>query len=110
MDVALLNQRIVFQKNTVVTDAIGNHKSSWTNYSTCAATIGGESGKEIDVAGTTVENTDITFTVRFCAVVDAVTEDGFRISFRDTIYNIIGIDHMNYKHKSVKFRCQRVRR
>lgn len=110
MDIALLNQRIVFQKNTVTTDSIGNHKNSWTDYYTCAATIGGESGKEADVAGTTVENTDITFTVRFCAAVDAITEDGFRISFRDALYNITGIDHMNYKRKSVKFRCQKVRR
>ncbi len=110
MDVALLNQRIVFQKNAVITDSIGNHKNSWIDYYSCAATIGGESGKEASVAGTTVENTDITFTVRFCATVDAITEDGFRISFRDALYNITGIDHMNYKHKSVKFRCQKVRR
>ena len=67
MDVALLNQRIVFQKNAVITDSIGNHKNSWIDYYSCAATIGGESGKETSVAGTTVENTDITFTVRFCA-------------------------------------------
>lgn len=62
------------------------------------------------MAGTTVENTDITFTVRFCAAVDAITENGFRISFRDALYNITGIDHMNYKRKSVKFRCQKARR
>ena len=30
MDVALLNQRIVFQKNAVITDSIGNHKNSST--------------------------------------------------------------------------------
>lgn len=110
MDIALLNQRITFQKNTVITDAIGNHKNSWADYYSCAATIGGESGKETADAGATVENTDLTFTVRFCAAVDAVTEDGFQISFRDALYNITGIDHMNYKRKSVKFRCQKVRR
>lgn len=32
MDVALLNQRIVFQKNAVITDSIGNHKNSWIDY------------------------------------------------------------------------------
>ena len=46
MDVALLNQRIVFQKNAVITDSIGNHKNSWIDYCSCAATIGGESGKD----------------------------------------------------------------
>lgn len=32
MNVALMNLRITFQKNTVVTDAIGNRKNAWENY------------------------------------------------------------------------------
>ena len=33
MEVTLLNVRITFQKNEVVTDAIGNHKNRRTDYS-----------------------------------------------------------------------------
>ena len=30
--------------------------------------------------------------------------------YQDAFYNILGIDHMNFKRKSVKFKCQKVRR
>ena len=46
MNVAMLNERVTFQKNEVVTDRIGNHTNAWTDYYTCAATISGENGKE----------------------------------------------------------------
>ncbi len=110
MNIALLNQRIIFQKNAVMTDSIGNHLNGWEDYYACYATIGGENGREMVSAGTVVENTDISFSVRFCRKVDAVTEDKYRILFKGEIYNITGIDHMNYKHREVKFRCQKARR
>lgn len=56
MDVALLNVKITFQKNSVEVDAIGNHKNGWTDYYTCHATVSGESGNEKHTAGTTVED------------------------------------------------------
>ena len=52
---ALLNEKVVFLKNTVITDAVGNHTNEWDEYYTCFATIGGEgmaSSKEEEVAGT----------------------------------------------------------
>ena len=42
MNVALMNEKVTFQRNTVVTDAIGNHKNSWEDFYSCHATIGGE--------------------------------------------------------------------
>lgn len=42
MDVALLNEKITFQKNSVEVDAIGNHKNSWSDYYTCHTTVDGE--------------------------------------------------------------------
>ena len=46
MEVALLNVRITFQKNEVVSDALGNHKDEWKDYYSCYATVSGESGSE----------------------------------------------------------------
>lgn len=46
MEVALLNVRITFQKNEVISDAIGNHRNEWTDYYSCYATVSGESGSE----------------------------------------------------------------
>lgn len=110
MKVALLNEKIQIQKAVVTTDAIGNRKNTWEDYFSCYATISGESGSEANAAGMTVEDVDITFTVRWCKSVSLVHSARYRIIFHDEIYNICVVDHMNYKKKSIKMKCQKVRR
>ena len=78
MDIGLLNLRIQIQKNAVISDAIGNRKNTWTDYFSCYATIGGESGTEIYRAGEILESTDLTFTVRYSSETAAVTPSGCR--------------------------------
>ena len=110
---ALLNEKIVFLKNTVVTDAVGNHTNEWDEYYTCFATIGGEgmaSSKEEEVAGTTVEDVAMTVTVRYCNKAAAINSSGYRVLFKDEFYDIVNVDHMNFKKKSLKFGCRKVRR
>ena len=92
MDIALLNVRITFQKNTVVVDAIGNHKNEWVDYYACHATVSGEGGSEKAVAGLIVEDSDLSFTVRFCKKAEAITTDGFCILFNREQYNIVSIE------------------
>ena len=77
MNIGLLNLRILIQKNTVVSDAIGNRKNTWTDYFSCYATIGGESGTEVHRTGETLESADLTFTVRYSSETAAVTTTGF---------------------------------
>lgn len=110
MKVSLLNEKILFQKSAVVSDAIGNHKNEWEDYYSCFATIGAEGGNEKSEAGQTVDGASITFTVRCCSQLVDIVSTGFRILFRGEIYNILSVDHMNYKKKSLKFRCEKVRR
>lgn len=110
MDVALLNVKITFQKNTVAVDAIGNHTSVWEDYYSCHATVSNESPSEDTAAGTVVDSTKADFTVRWCGAVSHITPDGYRVLFGGEIYNILGIDHMNFKRKSVKVKCQKARR
>jgi SPP1 family predicted phage head-tail adaptor len=110
---ALLNEKIVFLKNTVVTDAVGNHTNEWDEYYTCFATIGGEgmaSSKEEEVAGTTVEDVAMTVTVRYCNKAAAINSTGYRVLFKDEFYDIVNVDHMSFKKKSLKFSCRKVRR
>lgn len=109
MKVALLNEKIVIQKNAVAADAIGNRKNVWEDYFSCFATIGGEGGNEKVEAGQMVDEAGITFTVRYCGQLVDIMSTGFRILFRGEIYNILSVDHMNYKKKSLKFRCEKVR-
>lgn len=110
MDVALLNVRITFQKNEIITDSIGNHKNEWKDYYSCYATVSGESGSEKNVAANTFYNADIAFTVRYCKALKDADTTKLRVVFNGDLYNITFIDHMNFKNKSLKFRCQKVRR
>lgn len=110
MEISLLNVRITFQKNTVAVDAIGNHKNEWTDFYSCYATVSGEGGSEKAVAGLIVEDSDLAFTVRYCKKAAQITTDGFRVVFDGGLYNIVAIDHLNYKRKGLKFKSEKVRR
>lgn len=66
MDIALLNVKIAIEKNAVVVDEIGKRKNSWVSYYSCFATVSGEGGKETTVAGITVDDSDISFSIRYC--------------------------------------------
>ena len=110
MDFTLLIQKIMVQKNSITVDEIGNHLNTWKDFYSCHATVSGESPSESTAAGTVVDNTKADFTVRWCKAVSEITADGFRIVYDGELYNILGIDHMNFKKKSVKFKCQKVRR
>ena len=113
MDVAAMNVRIMFQKNETVSDAIGNNENVWTDYYSCHATAGGEAGKqtsETDVAGTVADESDVSFTVRWCRKASVIDSTGYRVVFGGELYDILAIDHMNYKKKSIKFKCRKARR
>lgn len=110
MDIALLNVKVIFQKSAVTVDAIGNHKNEWTEFYSCYATVSGENGKETTAAGITVDDSDLSFTVRFCRKTAEINNTEYRVLFGGEIYNVLSADHMNYKKKSIKFKCQKVRR
>lgn len=110
MEIALLNVHIVFQKNAVVVDAIGNHTNTWNDYYSCHATVSGEGGKEVSIAGTVVDDSDLSFTVRYCRKASVIESTKYRILFSGELYNILSVDHMNYKRNCLKFKCQKVRR
>lgn len=110
MKIGLLNTHIEIQKSSVVTDKYGNHKNEWTPYYTCHATVSSESPKEGTAAGVIVDSSKLDFTVRYCRQAAAVTSTGYRIVFGEDLYNILGVDHMNFRNKAVKFLCQKASR
>lgn len=110
MDIALLNVKITLQKNTVVVDSIGNHKNTWTDWYPCHATVSSESPSEDTDAGTIVDNSKIDFTIRWCKKISDLTSDGCRVLYQGEPYNILGIDHMNFRKKCIKLKCQKVSR
>ena len=113
MDIGAMNETITIQKNVPTVDSIGNHKEVWTDYYTCHATVSVEESSvssEAAEAGQRVEKGKIAFTVRWCSAVSAVTSTKYRVVFRDELYNITGIDHMNFGKKSLKIMCMKERR
>ena len=110
MKIELLNARIFISKNTVVADAIGNRKNEWQPYYTCCATVSAEGGKEMTDAGMVVDDSTIDFTIRWCAHSAAITSTGYRVQFQDELYDILSVDHMNFKRKGIKLHCRKVRR
>ena len=110
MYIGLLNVVIFIEKNTAVMDAVGNHKNSWEEVFYCYATVGGEGSEEDDKGATTDEEETLTFTVRWSSEVAELTTTGYRIRFGASIYDIVAIDHMNYKRKALKIKCRLARR
>lgn len=110
MDIALLNVRITIQKQKLVVDDIGNHTNTWADWYSCYATVSSESPNENTDAGVVVDNSKIDFTIRWCQNASKIAAETHRVIFQDAIYNILGVDHMNFKKKCVKLKCQKVRR
>lgn len=110
MDIALLNVKITIQKNEVITDSIGNHRNTWTDFYSCFATVSGEGGTEKAVTGMIVDEPNISFSVRYCKRLSGIDSTKCRIVFDGDVYNIISIDHMNFKKKCLKFKCEKERK
>lgn len=110
MKVSLLNMKIIIQVSHIETDDIGNQIESWKDWYSCFATVSNESPLENTGAGSIWDNSKIDFTIRYSSEVSNVDSTQYRVIFEDTIYNIKGIDHMNYKKKSLKIHCQRTER
>ena len=103
MNIAAMRVRVTFQKNTVIVDKYGNHKTGWADYFSCWATASDQTGDESEEASQTKEKERIDFTVRYCSETATVTSKGYRILLGDRIYNIIHIDDMGFRKNSRKF-------
>lgn len=109
MEIAVLNIRITFQKQVTDVDEFMNHTNTASDYITCWATASG-SGTETDAAGTTNPKETVDFTTRWCEALSKVTSEDYRIIADGKLYNILYVNPMGYKHRSLKFHCERVKR
>ena len=109
MKVSLLNEKITFQVSEHIVDSIGNNTLSWRDERGFFATVSGESPGEKFEGNAEQEDVTIAFTVRYCGYTAGVTSLTHRIKFRGETYDIYGVDHQNYKKKTVKFLCRKER-
>lgn len=105
MNIAAMRVRVTFQKNTVRSDAIGNHWNEWQDYFSCWATVGTGSGSESSGAVINPEES-LDFTCRYCAELAAVVSTQYRILAEGKTYNITYVNPMGYKRRSLKFNCR----
>ena len=110
MKIAYLRERVIFEKCEAVTDDAGNHINTWTAIFSCAADIGSEGGSETEDAAHTEDRSDITVTVRWCSEIADIDPTAFRVIFKGSIYDIISVDHANYRKKIIKLRCRKAER
>ena len=104
--IARFNERIVIQKNEVVTDKYGNHKNTWTDFYSCFAYASTyQYDKENEAAVTTEERT-INFEVRYCGELKDLDSTHFRVAFHGDNYDIQTVDFMNYQKKTIRIVCK----
>ena len=53
---------------------------------------------------------DIAFTIRYCKKLSNLDVTRYRVFYDGVIYNIVFVDHMNYKKKCLKLKCKKARR
>lgn len=107
MLLSLLNQKIIIQKNKVLLDDNCNHLNSWDDYYSCFATISNELGRETNEVGNTQDVLSIDFTIRYCKKASLISTLNYRVLYNKEVYNIISIDHFNYKNKAIKLVCKK---
>ena len=105
MNIAGMRVRITLQKNETVIDKYGNHKSVWSDYFTCWASVskGNTKNDETEEAGQIMEEDRLSFTVRWCSETAKVNSKEYRILLSDRIYNIVSIDEQGFRKKGRKF-------
>lgn len=108
MNITSLNRNVTFQKLSTVADAFGNHTNRFKDYYACHAAAS-SSGNEIEAAGQTSPKETADFTVRWCKALNVVTPDAFRILSDGKIYNILYVDLMGGRRRTLKFHCERTR-
>ena len=88
---------------------VGNHRNTWEEYFTCFAYASTYQAQE-EEGEVTAEQKSVVFSVRWCSETKGLTSTGFRIRFREQLYNIESVDPMNYQKKILKIHCRLERR
>ena len=107
MDISKLRSRITIQQAVVQKDAIGNHTNVWKDFWSCAAYANPAFGKEYGAAGQTLGSDTLVFEVRWCERLRDLDSTKFRILFGGSIYNIVTVDDVQFRHEKLKLTAQR---
>lgn len=112
MKITRFNVRIEIQKTQPIQDAIGNWEEGWTFLYGCYAAVDSrrQSAGEIQVAGMTVDHSDLIFTIRYTSRLKGLSPSQYRLKFQNDYYDIQQIDWMNYQNETIKIYAKKVER
>lgn len=102
--------RITIQKSKSTTDKNGNHVLVWEDYYCCAAYANNLLGKEYWAAAQINAQTDLYFVIRYCSEVAVIDSEHFRIVLGGKFYNILFVDNVQYKNKTLKIHANLIKR
>lgn len=102
MQIGSMRERILIQKRTVRTDAIGNRSSIWEDYAKRWAYANHISGREYWEAAQVQAEDNIYFLIRCDSSTKRMDTVNYRIVFRGETYNIRAIDNILYRDKTLK--------
>ena len=105
-EISRLSEKVIFQKNSVVTDRYGNHRNAWTDYYSCHAYVSTWQKEESEGAAINEERS-VTFEVRYCSELADIASDKYQVLFRGEAYNILSVDMMNYQKRVIRLKAER---
>lgn len=107
MKISLLNKRILIQQAVEKEDELSSIITDWINFYSCYAIISKESPLEQTASGATWDSEKIDFTIRYSKKLNTLNTKEYQVIFEGSVYSIEGIDHMNFKNKSLKLHCKK---
>lgn len=110
MKISIFNEKILLQKLTTSVDEIGNQISLWSDFLFVYSYVSSNSPKETLTSGAIWDEGSLEFSIRYSSELKDITQTGYRVVFREEIYDIKGIDFMNYQKKLIKLRCTKEER
>lgn len=105
MDAGKYRGYIVIEKNSQVSDEIGNQSSQWIEYYKGYAYVNNLSGSEYWAAAQTQSQNSVVFSLRWHKLLDAVTTKEYRLIFKDKVYDIFAVDNVQYKNETIKIKA-----
>lgn len=107
MDAGAYRQRIEIQKNNFSKDSVGNPTNNWSKFKCIYAYVNGLSGSEYWEAAVVHAESTLEIVTRWKPFFNQMTTQGYRIVFQGMVYNIISIDNVQFRNKTIKLRVQR---
>lgn len=105
MNAGELKHTIVFKKNDITVDDVGNEIDGFVDFYTCKAKVNGVGGREYYAASQNNAENDVDFTVRYCKKLAELTPQLYIIVFNDVAYDIKNIDNYMMSNETLKIKA-----